>query len=108
MTEELTATLSQIGSLKVISRTSAMRFKGARRSVREIGRALADAARGKAIRISGPAPAPIERLAGRWRFQTLVRAADRPMVLSVLDQSIPERPLAGTQVAVDVDPQDLM
>ncbi len=75
---------------------------------REIGRALADAARGKAIRISGPAPAPIERLAGRWRFQTLVRAADRPMVLSVLEQSIPERPLAGTQVAVDVDPQDLM
>ena len=40
MTEELTATLSKISSLKVISRTSAMRFKGTRKPVREIAEAL--------------------------------------------------------------------
>jgi primosomal protein N' (replication factor Y) len=74
----------------------------------EIGRALTDAARGKPVRISGPAPAPIERLAGRWRFQTLLRAPDRAAILSLLEESIPERPPSGAQVAIDVDPQDLM
>jgi primosomal protein N' (replication factor Y) len=74
----------------------------------EIGRALTDAARGKPVRISGPAAAPIERLAGRWRFQTLLRAPDRAAILSLLEESIPERPPSGAQVAIDVDPQDLM
>jgi serine/threonine-protein kinase len=40
MTEELTATLSKISSLKVISRTSAMRFKGTRKPLREVAEAL--------------------------------------------------------------------
>ena len=61
-----------------------------------------------ALRISGPAPAPLERLQGRWRFQILLRAADRRAVLTALAAAIPERPPAGVQIAVDVDPQDLM
>jgi TolB-like protein/tetratricopeptide (TPR) repeat protein len=40
MTEELTATLSQISALKVISRTSAMHFKGSKKSLQEIAAAL--------------------------------------------------------------------
>jgi primosomal protein N' (replication factor Y) len=60
------------------------------------------------LRLSGPAPAPLERLQGRWRFQVLLRAADRRAVLAALEASIPERPPAGVQIAVDVDPQDLM
>jgi TolB-like protein len=40
MTEQLTATLSQISALKVISRTSAMQFKGAKKPLREIAAAL--------------------------------------------------------------------
>jgi len=75
---------------------------------KEIGRALAAAVAGRPVRISGPAPAPLERLQGRWRFQTLVRAPDRPAILTLLEESIPERPPSGAQVAVDVDPQDLM
>jgi primosomal protein N' (replication factor Y) len=79
-------------------------------------RAEAEAARiGEAARrvltsltISGPAPAPLERLQGRWRFQVLLRAKDRRTLLSALEASIPERPAAGVRVAVDVDPQDLM
>jgi primosomal protein N' (replication factor Y) len=74
----------------------------------EIGRALAAASRGRYVRVSGPAPAPLERLAGKWRFQILVRASERPVILSVLEAAIPERPPGGAQVAVDVDPQDLM
>jgi hypothetical protein len=30
------------------------------------------------------------------------------LILSVLEEAIPDRPPAGAQVAVDVDPQDLM
>ncbi len=60
------------------------------------------------LRLSGPAPAPLERLQGRWRFQVLIRAVDRRAVLAALESAIPERPPAGVQIAVDVDPQDLM
>jgi primosomal protein N' (replication factor Y) (superfamily II helicase) len=74
----------------------------------EIGRALSAAAAGKTVRISGPAPAPLERLQGKWRFQILLRATDRAAILEILGAAIPDRPPAGTQVAVDVDPQDLL
>lgn len=40
MTEELTATLSRISALKVISRTSASQFKGTKKPLREIAAAL--------------------------------------------------------------------
>jgi eukaryotic-like serine/threonine-protein kinase len=40
MTEELITDLSKIGSLKVISRTSMMQYKDARKPLREIGREL--------------------------------------------------------------------
>ena len=74
----------------------------------EVGRSLAAAARGRDVRLSGPAPAPLERLQGRWRFQSLVRAPDRGAVLEVLELAIPEPAPGGTQLAVDVDPQDLL
>ena len=40
VTEELITNLAQIGSVRVASRTSAMRYKGTRKSVPEIGREL--------------------------------------------------------------------
>ncbi len=40
MTDELIASVAQIGALKVISRTSVMTFKGSQATVPEIGRAL--------------------------------------------------------------------
>ncbi len=73
----------------------------------ELARAMA-AGGGGSLRLSGPAPAPLERLQGRWRFQILLRAVDRRAVLAALEASVPERPPAGVQIAVDVDPQDLM
>ena len=38
MTEELTTELSQVSSLRIVSRTSAMRYKGMQKSVPEIAR----------------------------------------------------------------------
>ena len=60
------------------------------------------------LRLSGPAPAPLERIKGRWRFQILLRAADRKRVLAALEEAIPERAPSGVRIDVDVDPQDLM
>ena len=56
----------------------------------ELGSALAR--QGAGLRLSGPAPAPLERLQGRWRFQILLRAPDRRAVLAALEAAIPERP----------------
>ncbi|MGH9366150.1 MAG: replication restart helicase PriA, partial [Thermoanaerobaculia bacterium] len=71
-----------------------------------VGEALREGA--ATLRLSGPAPAPLERLKGRWRFQILLRAADRKKVLAALEGAIPERAPAGVRIDVDVDPQDLM
>ncbi|HEY1252126.1 MAG TPA: primosomal protein N' [Thermoanaerobaculia bacterium] len=76
-------------------------------AARELGAAIASGRNG-GVRMSGPAPAPLERLLGRWRFQILLRAPDRRGVLAALEAAIPERTPAGVQVAVDVDPQDLL
>ena len=78
----------------------------AERAAGELGEALRGS--GEAMRLSGPAPAPLERVGGRWRFQILLRAGDRRRVLAALEAAIPERPPAGVRIDVDVDPQDLL
>jgi primosomal protein N' (replication factor Y) len=85
---------------------SSPRRERAEKVAADVGAALRTG--GNELRISGPAPAPLERLQGRWRFQTLLRAADRRAVLAALGRAVPDRPPAGVQIAVDVDPQDLM
>ncbi len=72
-------------------------------------RNLAEAARVHAlapgVRFSGPAPAPLERLKGKWRFQFLMRSA-RGADVRCLARSVAPAPTAD--LTVDVDPQDLM
>jgi primosomal protein N' (replication factor Y) len=94
---------SELASILV----SSPRRERAEKAAAEVGAALRTGGEGE-LRISGPAPAPLERLQGRWRFQTLLRAGDRRAVLSALERAVPDRPAAGVQIAVDVDPQDLM
>jgi primosomal protein N' (replication factor Y) (superfamily II helicase) len=80
-----------------------------RERAEEAAEAIGTAARGrKDLLISGPAPAPVERIQGRWRFQILLRAGDRKALLGALEACVPERPPAGVQLAADVDPQDLL
>ncbi len=57
------------------------------------------------VRFSGPAPAPLERLKGQWRFQFLMRSANGSDVRS-LARAVAPAPAAD--LTVDVDPQDLM
>jgi primosomal protein N' len=57
------------------------------------------------VRFSGPAPAPLERLKGQWRFQFLMRSASSADIRRLARVVVPA-PTAD--VTVDVDPQDLM
>lgn len=75
-------------------------------SIRDAARRI-NANRGaRDVRISGPAPAPFERLRGRWRFQLLVRAASGRAIRALLRESLSEKSLAS--LTVDVDPQQLL
>jgi primosomal protein N' (replication factor Y) len=57
-------------------------------------------------RIAGPAPAPLERLKGSWRFQMLVRHPSSSRLRELLLSILPD---GGSQdLVVDVDPQSLM
>ncbi|HUO86613.1 MAG TPA: primosomal protein N', partial [Thermoanaerobaculia bacterium] len=58
------------------------------------------------VRISGPAPAPLERLQGRWRFQLLVRTASSQRLHDLLHRALPASP--GAELTVDVDPHHLL
>ncbi len=72
-------------------------------------RAAAEAAAGRSdVVVSGPAPAPIERLSGKWRFQLLLRSRSRKAVLTALEACVPDPAPAGVGVSVDVDPRNLM
>lgn len=72
---------------------------------RELGAALQRTGT-EGVRIAGPAPAPLERLRGSWRWQILVRgpsiARIRAMVAEAM-QTVDRR-----HVVVDVDPLDLL
>ena len=72
MTDELIAKLSKISALRVISRTSAMRYKGARKSLPEIGREL---------NVDAVVEGSVLRSNGRVRINVrLIQvASDRPM-----------------------------
>lgn len=62
----------------------------------------------KELRVSGPCPAPLERLSGRWRVQILIRSRSRKAILRALEQAMGEGTPAGAAVSVDVDPRNLM
>ncbi len=61
------------------------------------------------VRVLGPAPAPLERLKERWRFQVLVKTPERgssqAAVRRALQRLVIREPL---RVDVDVDPQSLL
>ncbi len=61
---------------------------------------------GRKVRLSGPAPAPLERLRGQWRFQLLVRSADGRALHRLMEEVLPGNP--SWDLTVDVDPQQLL
>jgi eukaryotic-like serine/threonine-protein kinase len=92
MTDALIADLAQIGALRVISRTSAMRFKGARRALPEIARELGvDAVvEGSALRVG-------ERV--RISVQLVEAASDRSLWGKSFDRDLTDILTLQSEVA---------
>ena len=68
--------------------------------------------RGRRSRILGPAPAPLERIRGRYRWQLLFKAADARDLRDAVQPSVrAASDLArrdGVRIAVDVDPYAML
>lgn len=80
------------------------------RLAREVGDFL-DSLRSDAIRILGPAPAPLERIKRVHRHQLLIKSSSRPALhrmLEALQQYIEEKKIGPTKVIIDVDPISLL
>jgi primosomal protein N' (replication factor Y) len=63
------------------------------------------------VGVIGPLPAPMERRAGRYRFQLLVHASSRADLHELLDRCVPRiaelREARAVRWSVDVDPMEL-
>jgi primosomal protein N' (replication factor Y) len=81
------------------------RERGEKR-IRELADDLASHPLARGVRLSGPAPAPLERLRGEWRFQLLLRSANGRDLHRMLDHVLPTSLPQG--LTVDVDPQQLL
>ncbi|HZL20882.1 MAG TPA: primosomal protein N' [Polyangia bacterium] len=79
---------------------------------REAATAAADAARragGDAVRVRGPAEAPLGRLRGRARWQVWLASQDRAaLAVAARAASNAVRPGGDLRLAVDVDPQSVL
>ncbi len=75
-------------------------------AIREIARRLAAHPLAAGIRLSGPAPAPLERLRGKWRFQLLLRGPSGTRLRQLVREVVGEQP--PPELTIDVDPYDLL
>ena len=79
-------------------------------TAREVGEFL-DSLRSNAVRILGPAPAPLERIKRVHRHQLLIKSSSRSTLHVLLDrlrQHIEDRKIGPTRVSIDVDPVSLL
>ena len=88
-----------------------------RRAARTLGDAIRTSVRsramaGRRIRLLGPAPSPIGRIAGRQRWQLLLLAPDPRTLAAVLDDAHPAlrstAKISRLRLSVDVDPQSML
>ena len=77
------------------------------RSARDLARELRKAR--QPVEILGPAPAPIARLRNRYRWQILLKGANRPALLAAARRAAALVPRGrGTRIHVDVDPYNML
>ena len=92
----------------------AILFRGARvfdveRAATSCGRMLEEAiAPLEGTRMQGPAPAPLSRIKGVYRFQILLRSPHRVALRRAVEGVMVGRRWAGVDVAIDVDPINIL
>jgi primosomal protein N' (replication factor Y) len=77
----------------------------------QLGERLRTAAAGlqPPVRVLGPAPAPLVKLRGKFRYHTLVQGPDRDALRRVVRQATADlKPPEAVQWVMDVDPLDLL
>ena len=86
-------------------------YERAMKTAAQLGTELREAGRDSAVRVLGPAPAPLARLKGEHRFQILIKARRRKSAREALDRAM-ERCIAlghkPRSISVEVDPVSLM
>ncbi len=75
-------------------------------SIRDLARRLAAHPLAAGVRVSGPAPAPLERLRGKWRFQLLLRGPSGSRLRQLVREVVGGQP--PPELTIDVDPYDLL
>jgi primosomal protein N' (replication factor Y) len=79
------------------------------RAANDCGRMLEEAVQPLAsTRIQGPAPAPLARIKGVWRFQILLRSPQRTALRRAVEAVLLPRKWKGVDVAIDVDPINIL
>ncbi len=79
------------------------------RAAHECGRMLEDAIQPLVgTRIQGPAAAPLARIKGVWRFQILLRSPMRVALRKAVEAVMLPRKWKGVDVAIDVDPVNIL
>jgi primosomal protein N' (replication factor Y) len=69
---------------------------------------LADSANAESMRVLGPAPAPIERINQRYRWQVLVKARERRQLRAALADVAAYAARDGVRVCIDIDPLNML
>jgi primosomal protein N' (replication factor Y) len=79
------------------------------RAARDSGEKLEKAVEPLAgTRIQGPAAAPLARIKGVWRFQILLRSPQRTALRRAVESVFLSRKWKGVEVAIDVDPINIL
>jgi primosomal protein N' (replication factor Y) len=74
----------------------------------QIAGQVSRAANAESMRVLGPAPAPIERIKGRYRWQLLLKARERRELRTALDAVVSYRARQGVRVSIDIDPLSML
>ncbi|HEV8659516.1 MAG TPA: primosomal protein N', partial [Thermoanaerobaculia bacterium] len=92
----------------------ALLFRGERvelvqRAATDCGRMLEEAVEPLAgTRVQGPAPAPLARIKGVWRYQILLRSPQRNALRRAVEAVVVPRRWRGVDVVIDVDPINIL
>jgi primosomal protein N' (replication factor Y) len=97
------------------ARLMAVRIEGTERGAERSAAAIAEAARRVltptgGVSMLGPAPAPLEKLRGRSRWQVLFRAPDASRLRRVHAAlaAVARQPPGGADIRFDMDPQSML
>jgi primosomal protein N' (replication factor Y) len=83
-------------------------FAAAMDDAADIVQRVRDADRDSAMRILGPAPAPLGKLRGEFRAQLLVKGAQRKRIRQAIQAALAARPDLQRRVVVDIDPLSVL